>query len=318
MRPIPHGSIRPVVAAEPIWSAVGAVFGVGDRTVEIGGDPHRVRAIIDACDGRATVTDIAAAHGSDAAELLEGLLRLGILVDAELGWRRFHALSSNPTSWTSSASDDELRELLDETYGPQHGTGAPIPLEPGPSSVLAIARRRSSATPSDEPRGVSWTELSTVLSSGYGRGDEGRFTVPSGGGMYGLVLHVLLRQPCGPLDAGVWWYDPWRGEVRLQASTMPDLSEVLAPDGVIAALSSRRTPSISISADLRRPSRKYGPRAYRLALLEAGAVMESMYLAAAELGVPIRACSGFLDDRLAELVSLPDGVVPTLLMLLGS
>jgi SagB-type dehydrogenase family enzyme len=77
-------------------------------------------------------------------------------------------------------------------------------------------------------------------------------------------------------------------------------------------------PLLFVSADLERPSRKYSNRGYRYALMEAGAAMQNAYLAAAELGLPIRAIGGFHDDRAHEYLDLPEQVRPLLALLLGT
>jgi nitroreductase len=74
---------------------------------------------------------------------------------------------------------------------------------------------------------------------------------------------------------------------------------------------------VIISADLGRAARKYGPRAYRLALIECGAAMQNAYLVAAGMGVPIRAMLGIVDPPAADLLELPEGVVPLLAVFLG-
>ena len=92
---------------------------------------------------------------------------------------------------------------------------------------------------------------------------------------------------------------------------------MLAHD-VTDPLLARDEPLIALSADMRRPSRRYGARGYRLALMEAGAVMQNAYLVGAELDVPVRACAGYLDAGVGSLLELPDGVVCVLLLFAGA
>jgi SagB-type dehydrogenase family enzyme len=170
----------------------------------------------------------------------------------------------------------------------------------------------------DEPRPATWGSVSALLAASYGR-TEGRWlTVPSGGALYGMVLHLVLRQPLGPLAPGIWWYDPWRAEVRPQAPGRPAIEPLLAAHPVTDPLLERGEPLVAISADLRRVARKYGARGYRLALMEAGAVMQTAYLLGAETGLPVRACAGFADAGVAGLLALPEDVEPLLLLFAGS
>jgi SagB-type dehydrogenase family enzyme len=79
----------------------------------------------------------------------------------------------------------------------------------------------------------------------------------------------------------------------------------------------RGGPLIFISADIARPSRKYGARGYRYALIESGAALQSAYLAATEVGVPLRVIGG-IDDRLAhEFLALPDSAVALMALIVG-
>jgi hypothetical protein len=76
-------------------------------------------------------------------------------------------------------------------------------------------------------------------------------------------------------------------------------------------------PVLFVSADVGRGAEKYASRAYRLALMETGAVAQNAYLAAADLKVPIRALLGVDDRGALPLLALPDGAVPLLALLLG-
>ena len=141
--------------------------------------------------------------------------------------------------------------------------------------------------------------------------------MPSGGALYPLVIHLVLRDALGPLEDGVWWYDPAARCVRLLRHGPVALEPLFVPMPNSTEHLSLGDPVIIISADLGRAARKYGPRAYRLALIECGAAMQNAYLAAAGLGAPVRAMLGLADPPTVELLGLPDGTVPLLAILLG-
>ena len=319
MRARPIEDLRPLPAAEARWDEDGVVFAVGSRTVDVRGDAAVARAVIADCDGTRTVAELAERHGPDADELVRGLLEAGALVDSERAWRRLHRLGDNPSPLLRGDLDEaEHGELLAETYGPLAGHGDPIALAPESSQVGTVARRRASGRAEGEPRPATWGSLSALLAAAYGSTDGRWLTVPSGGALYGLVVHVLLRRPLGPLEAGIWWYDPWRGEVRPQTAGTPAIEPLLASHPVTDPLLSRGEPLVAISADLRRVARKYGARGYRLALMEAGAAMQTAYLFGAETELPVRACAGFADAGVAALLDLPEDVEPLLLLFAGS
>ena len=62
-----------------------------------------------------------------------------------------------------------------------------------------------------------------------------------------------------------------------------------------------------ITAVFGRSKIKYGERAYRFALLEAGHAMQNLLLAATGLGLGSCPVGGFIDDRLHDLIGI-DGV----------
>jgi SagB-type dehydrogenase family enzyme len=105
------------------------------------------------------------------------------------------------------------------------------------------------------------------------------------------------------------------GQVAGEAA---EVDELFVAEPGCAALLARRQPILFLSADLERPSRKYGARAYRYALMEAGAAMQTAYLTATELGVPIRAIGGIDDGAVHRFLQLPDTAVPLLAILIGT
>jgi SagB-type dehydrogenase family enzyme len=164
---------------------------------------------------------------------------------------------------------------------------------------------------------VVFGELSSILHAVYGIAPRTR-PVPSAGGLYPLVVHALVREPVAPLEPGLWWYDPAAAELQLLGTETIDVGEVFLRLEMNDELLAPGRPLLFVSADLERPSRKYSNRGYRYALMEAGAAMQNAYLAAAELGLPIRAIGGFHDDRAHEYLDLPEQVRPLLALLLGT
>ena len=318
MRPIPVDDIRPVLVTDPRWTDEGVELDLELSVVKVDDDTGRLRPVLDACDGRRSVLELTTEFGPDARGLIDELLGAGALVDVEQGWRRFHRLSGNPPPVGRATSDAEVSELMSERFAPPEPLGDPVPLEAAASEVGRAARRRSSALPGPEPRPLRWEQLGALLSVAYGRASVGWFTVPSGGALYPIVVHVLVRKPIGPLEPGVWWYDHWRGELRQQRPGRPDIEPLVLSHPVTDPLVARDEPILAVSADLARPCRKYGGRGYRFALMETGAVMQSAYLVGAELDLPVRACAGYHDAGVNALLGHRDSVVCTLLLFVGA
>ena len=271
------------------------------------------------CDGTRTLTEVAEASGSpdDARALIEALAGERVVVDKTESWRRFHELSSAHWGLYRPLGDEEALELARQAWRP---TGEPLrreALRPREAAVIRIASRRRSAYAGEQPREVSYEELSTLLCAMYGATGERR-PVPSGGALYPLVIHVVVRRALGPLEPGLWWYDPSLGALDLLDAGAVDLTELFLPHASTNPALARGHPIVFLSADMERPTRKYAGRGYRLALMEVGAAMQNAYLVAAELDVPIRAVQGFDEYGAADRLRLSDDSVALLSLLLGS
>jgi SagB-type dehydrogenase family enzyme len=295
------------------------VFPLDGRDVTIEGDVEFVRAVVDRCDGMHDLAQLADAVGGPAGEVEElvgALAEQDVVVDCTQAWRRFDRESSVRSTFYREVDEAAVAEAYTWSFRPNAASQRSQPLAPAQTQMASVAAHRRSAWPSEVPRRVSFEELSTVLEAMYGAGDPR--PVPSGGAMYPVVVHVAVFEPVGPLEQGVWWYDPEASALELVGGRTEELRA-----GFIAYTSTEGTlerghPVIYLSADLRRSGVKYGNRAYRLALMEIGAVMQNAYLVGAETGVPVRAVAGFDEVVAARVLELPDAAVPLLTLLLGS
>ena len=200
-------------------------------------------------------------------------------------------------TYTSSARIDLPRER--------------VPL--GMSLATAIASRRSERNFAAEP--PSLAEIATLLAASYGgQGERAGIlarAVPSGGGIYPLDLYVL-QFPGGAISAGVYHYHV--GDHCLQRVTARCDRLTLAAASIYPEIVGQAPLLLAIVADIARTRVKYGERAYRLALLEAGHVSQNLYLLAQALGLGIVALDGFYDDRVHAVLDI-DGVEEVALML---
>lgn len=139
-------------------------------------------------------------------------------------------------------------------------------------------------------------------------GPEGLRTAPSAGAIYPLTLYLIE-------EAGVYVYEPYRhvlqqaipGDVRprLQAACLDQECVREAPQClVIVAQASQLAP-------------KYGSRAERYCLLEAGHVAQNVLLQAAALGLAAVPVGAFDDRALADLLQLAQEVFPAYVLPLG-
>lgn len=127
---------------------------------------------------------------------------------------------------------------------------------------------------------------------------------PSGGALYPVELYVLLSAVDG-LEPGVYHYRVDRhaiemlreGDPRARLSQQTSDPETFTKAAVTFAL----------TANFGRSHFKYGERAYRFSLLEAGHLCQNLLLMATSLGLGAVPVGGFLDDDLHDLLGV-DGV----------
>ena len=117
-------------------------------------------------------------------------------------------------------------------------------------------------------------------------------TAPSGGALYPLELYVVCRRVTG-LDPGLYHYDPLAHALetlRPEATddSLVDLSPYHEQLESSAAV-------VAITAMFSRSRFKYGARAYRFTLFEAGHVAQNLLLAVAALGLAAVPIGGFFD-----------------------
>ncbi|MHB8512666.1 MAG: SagB/ThcOx family dehydrogenase [Actinomycetota bacterium] len=129
--------------------------------------------------------------------------------------------------------------------------------------------------------------------------DQLRRTVPSAGGSFSVEVYYL-GQGILTKEAGLFHYDPFDHalEVLLQGDAVPRL-DWIAPDNTFGVPG-----AFVLSVLLPRIAPKYGGRGYRYALLEAGAMAQTLDLACRGAGLLALWLGGFDDDRLAEVLDL--------------
>jgi SagB-type dehydrogenase family enzyme len=179
----------------------------------------------------------------------------------------------------------------------------------------AISERRSRHDFGERP--LELAELAALLRSGYGTtartgAAQTLRAAPSGGALYPLEIYAVCLRVRGA-EAGVYHFDPLRHvleDLGTCASTdevasLTPYEELVVPSAVV----------IVMTAVFWRSRFKYGARAYRFTLIEAGHVAQNLLLAATALGLRALPVGGFYDRRVDELVGA-DGINEAALYLL--
>jgi SagB-type dehydrogenase family enzyme len=171
----------------------------------------------------------------------------------------------------------------------------------------AVAARRSRR--SFGPDSLELSKLSTLLHVAYGitAGIDGTpqslRAVPSGGALYPLELYVVSHR-VEALEPALYHYEPLRHVLELlrplESPAEAELSPYPEPLVESAAV-------VAMTAMFWRSRFKYGARAYRFALMEAGHVGQNLLLAAAALGLDAVPLGGFFDREVDAFLGV-DGI----------
>jgi SagB-type dehydrogenase family enzyme len=184
----------------------------------------------------------------------------------------------------------------------------PDPCLPTTSLEVALRRRRSVRQFSCDP--LPLPTVSALLAGAYGvtrpatEESPPLRTAPSAGALYPLELYVLARRVSG-VERGIYYYDPLAHRLERQVQQVDPALELAAFTNASEVESAALV--VVVAASFWRSRVKYGLRAYRFTLLEAGHVTQNLLLTATATGLGAFAVGGFFDDRVDALLGL-DGV----------
>lgn len=176
-----------------------------------------------------------------------------------------------------------------------------------------VPTRRS--TRGGHTSGLSLTDVSFILKRSCGPGDHGEEkgtlnrAYPSAGARFPLEIYVVSLKSENEIDAGVYHYavkDHKLEILRRKVFSATDIRALFTYEWA-----SQCSAAIFLTAVFERSAQKYGERAYRYVLLEAGHVGQGVYLAAASRGVGVTGMGGTNDSAVHELLDV-DGTQESL------
>ncbi len=192
-------------------------------------------------------------------------------------------------------------------------TGLPRSQCAGVSVERALETRRS--VRDFAPHALSLRQIGQLLWACQGvTSGDGKRTAPSAGALYPLTSWLIARRVTD-IREGVYRYDPRAEglELRRPGSFARSLAEAALGQGWIA-----HAPAIlAITAAVSRTAARYGSRAERYVLLEAGHAAQNIYLQAQSLGLGTVIVGAFDDAEVAKILSLPAGETPLALLPVG-
>lgn len=223
----------------------------------------------------------------------------------------FHAASSTEgrymesENWTSVAHWPRAwLEIVFKTYPRMPLVPLPeVPWESRLSLSEALLRRSSERANTPEPLAldtlsVLLREATRIKPTDVDPGS--RRVYPSAGARFPVELYVAVNR-CAELDSGLYHYRPLDHALE-QLDTGPQRDRLLRVFGHDWIADARCV--VLLSAELSRSAVKYGDRAYRFSLIEAGHLMHNLLLVGTDLETAVTPVGGFADDRVHRYLAL--------------
>jgi SagB-type dehydrogenase family enzyme len=190
----------------------------------------------------------------------------------------------------------------------------PQPALQGDVSVeSALAQRRSIRDL--RPDALTLDEVGQVLWAAQGiTTDWGGRTAPSAGATHPIELHIAVTSVEG-LEPGVYRYRP--DGHHLERTVEHDIRTELAQAALGQAPVARAPVNVVIAAVEARTAERYGRRAERYVILEAGHVAQNVALQAVALDLGSVPIGAFDDADVADIVQLTQSERPLYILPLG-
>jgi SagB-type dehydrogenase family enzyme len=168
------------------------------------------------------------------------------------------------------------------------------------------------------PQALTLEQLSHVLWAAAGITEEGGFkrAAPSAGALYPMDVYAVIGEgKVAGIEAGTWHYQP-AGQ-RLDLAASGDRRESLARTCLSQIWMAAAPLSVVITAEYARAAGKYGERAVRYAMIEAGHIGQNIFLQAEALGLAASIVGAFDDRNIQRVLCLPPAHQPLLVMPIG-
>lgn len=230
-------------------------------------------------------------------------------------WSLYHE-NSKVTSLDPHPNEESVVKRMQSMAESLEFTGYPIVSLP-PSrhlhmSVTESIRRRVSARTLTTVE-VSGDELATILDSSFGMSRSNVDTpfprpfrvAPSGGALYPIEPFVYCRS-VQDIDPGLYHFSVSEGHLR-RINSSAAMSDEIANAFQQSELARVASAILLMAGFFARSTFKYGERAYRFVLIEAGHIGQNIALVSTGLGLSCVTVGGFFDRALDATLNF-DGV----------
>jgi SagB-type dehydrogenase family enzyme len=158
-------------------------------------------------------------------------------------------------------------------------------------------------------RDLSVEEMGQLLWAGQGiSSPRGYRTAPSAGALYPIEIHLVTSK-------GVFKYNPM--EHRLSLLSKDDKRRDLSTAALHQEFVAQAPVTFVVAGIPSRTSAKYGDRAERYVVFEAGAVAQNILLEAVNLQLGAVVVGAFRDSDIRRVASLPKNSIPVVIVSVG-
>ncbi|HEX9882921.1 MAG TPA: SagB/ThcOx family dehydrogenase [Desulfobaccales bacterium] len=214
-----------------------------------------------------------------------------------------------------------LMVMMGILLNPPAGQGAeavklPPPSHKGAVSVAeALKARRTVRHFASRP--LALAQVGQILWAADGLSDpRGLRTAASAGATYPLELYLVVgERGVTNLDPGVYRY--LVAEHALTPTVRGDQRAPVARASLHQSWMAQAPVMVIIAADYRRCTARYGDRGVMYTHMESGHVGQNVFLMAEALGLGAGIVGAFEDRGLSQVLQLPQGQVPLLVMPVG-
>ena len=183
----------------------------------------------------------------------------------------------------------------------------------GTSVEQAIHERRS--VREYKGKKLKITDVSQILWAAQGISDSAGYrTTPSAGALYPLELYAVIGN-VEDVAQGVYKYRPREHElVKVRDG---DIRNHLADAALRQDFIKEAALVLVFSAVYERTTQKYGDRGIRYVQIEIGHAAQNVYLQAVSLDLGTVAVGAFHDNKVSEILNMPDKEIPLYIMPIG-
>jgi SagB-type dehydrogenase family enzyme len=183
----------------------------------------------------------------------------------------------------------------------------PQPKTSGEISVEeALVRRRSKRHFAQKE--LTWEQISQLLWACQGITENGFRTAPSAGALYPLEVYLVTKE-------GISHYQP--EEHSLKSLLKEDQRHQLCQAALNRQCIKEAPASIVITAVFQQVESRYRERAIRYVYLEAGHAAQNIHLQAVALGLGSVPIGAFYDEKVQQVLSLPENHHPIYIIPIG-